>query len=57
MLWLELSGAEAVITQKSVRAAGIEPVVACVYQVPVEASLLIEATSRKSTESKETCVY
>lgn len=54
MLWLELSGAEATTTQKSVRAAGMEPVVACVYQVPFEAPLLIDATSRKSTLSKDT---
>lgn len=55
MLWLELSGADTAIRQKSVRGAGISPVVAWEYQVPSESPPSMDAISRKSTLSKGTC--
>ena len=54
MLWLELSGADAEMRQKSVRGSGIVPVVGCVYQVALELLVLMDAISRRSTLSKET---
>lgn len=57
MLWLELSWAVAVTTQKSVRPSGTSPVVFWVYQVPLESVMVVsrEARSKMSTSPKDTC--